>query len=415
MTLKTHVSPILIALALFLSPTAHAQTFSVLHAFAGAGDGVSPLSGVTVRGGALFGVTYATTPRAGTGSVFEMQRVGKNWTFAPIYVFNGDDGANPYSRVVFGPDGHLYGTTQYGGTGGQFGPGTAFQLTPPASFCKTAYCPWTRKQVFDFSDPQNSGSNPGHGDLVWDQQGNIYGTTIDGRVGPGGTVYQLIPSGVTWTETVLNWFPSGETRPAAAGGVVFDKSGNLFGTLSSGTFDNGYVYELKNVGGTWQLITLYTFSGGSDGGNPQGGLISDSAGNLYGATADGASGRGGTVYELSPSGDTWTFKVIYTFTGVLNSPCGPTRSLTFDAAGNLYGTTQCDGSFEEGNVFKLTNTQNGWVYTSLHDFTGGADGNWPFSEVAIDTDGTLYGTTLGGGNRSCDSGSGCGVVWMIKP
>ncbi len=118
---------------------------------------------------------------------------------------------------------------------------------------------------------------------------------------------------------------------------------------------------------------------------------------------------------MSPSGDTWTFKVIYTFTGVLNSPCGPTRSLTFDAAGNLYGTTQCDGSFYEGNVFKLTNSQNGWVYTSLHDFTGGADGGGPFSEVAIDTDGTLYGTTIEGGNRGCDSGSGCGVVWMIKP
>jgi uncharacterized repeat protein (TIGR03803 family) len=88
-----------------------------------------------------------------------------------------------------------------------------------------------------------------------------------------------------------------------------------------------------------------------------------------------------------------------------------------DGAGNLYGTTQCDGPSSRGAVFKLSNTQNGWVYTSLHDFTGGVDGGYPVSNVSIDTDGTLYGTAAAGGDMNCsvNYSTGCGVVWMIKP
>ena len=95
--------------------------------------------------------------------------------------------------------------------------------------------------------------------------------------------------------------------------------------------------------------------------------------------------------------------------------CGPNASLTMDAAGNIYGTTVCDGPVFSGNVFKLTNTENGWVYTSLHDFTGGSDGREPFSNVTIDADGTLFGTASGGGNLNYCVPGGCGVVWMIKP
>ena len=86
----------------------------------------------------------------------------------------------------------------------------------------------------------------------------------------------------------------------------------------------------------------------------------------------GGSGGAGTVFELSPSGDTWTFKLLYSFSG--RTWCGPVATLTMDGAGNLYGTTHCDGIYNGGSVFKLSNTENGWVYTSLHDFTGGTDG-----------------------------------------
>jgi uncharacterized repeat protein (TIGR03803 family) len=131
----------------------------------------------------------------------------------------------------------------------------------------------------------------------------------------------------------------------------------------------------------------------------------------------GGSGGGGTVFELSPSGDIYTFNLLYSFSG--GASCGPQANLALDAAGNLYGTTRCDGAYQSGNVFKLTNTPNGWVYTSLHDFTGGSDGNLPYSNVTIDTDGTLYGTAESGGSFEGDCNhltpAGCGVVWMIKP
>jgi hypothetical protein len=131
----------------------------------------------------------------------------------------------------------------------------------------------------------------------------------------------------------------------------------------------------------------------------------DSSGNLYGATRIGYPDTGPAVFELSPSGDTWTFKVLYGFPPDWE---GPHASLTLDAAGNVYGTTLRGGAFKMGNVFKLTNTANGWVYTSLHDFTGGEDGGYPVSNVSIDVDGTLYGTTSTGT-------AGAGNVWMIKP
>ncbi len=154
-----------------------------------------------------------------------------------------------------------------------------------------------------------------------------------------------------------------------------------------------------------------TLSSQGDGYGPSAGLVADSFGNLYGATTYGGNDPyGGTIFELSPSGDTWTFNVLYSFSG----GGGPSASLTMDTAGNLYGTTVGDGAYRGGNVFKLTNTANGWVYTSLHDFMGGLDGSNPQSQVAIDTDGTLYGTTYYGGGGNCGY-LGCGVVWMIKP
>ena len=171
----------------------------------------------------------------------------------------------------------------------------------------------------------------------------------------------------------------------------------------------GTVFELTYVPGIgWTEQVLYNFQNAGDGALPFGGLILDSSGNLYGSTRNGGSGGGGTVFELSPSGDTWTFKLLYSFSGV-GIPCGPVATLSMDSAGNLYGTTQCDGIYNNGSVFKLSNTENGWVHTSLHDFTGGTDGGDPVSNVSIDTDGTLYGTASGGGDH------GYGVVWMIKP
>jgi uncharacterized repeat protein (TIGR03803 family) len=170
-----------------------------------------------------------------------------------------------------------------------------------------------------------------------------------------------------------------------------------------------------NVNSGWTETVLYNFQNLSDGELPIAGLVRDTAGNLYGATSYGGAGFGGTVFELSPVGDTWTFTLLYSFTGQEGQQCGPEASLTMDESGNMYGTTGCSGANSLGNIFKLTNTQNGWEYTSLYDFTGGPDGSFPLSNVTIDTDGTLYGTASAGGDSSCNPPLGCGTVWMIKP
>jgi uncharacterized repeat protein (TIGR03803 family) len=227
----------------------------------------------------------------------------------------------------------------------------------------------------------------------------------------------LAPSGNGYTENVVYSF-SGFPNDGAnvGGGLVRDKNGNLFGiTAAGGTTGSGTVFELTYVLGVgWKEQVLYNFEGGTDGVSPSAGLIFDSAGNLYGTTYGGGIGNGGTVFELSPSGDIWIHKLLYTFTGQ-GSYCGPLAALAMDGAGNLYGTTWCDGIYGYGNVFKLSKSQNGWAYTSLYDFTGTTEGSLAASNVAIDADGTLYGTAWSGGHmNSCNNG-GCGVVWMIKP
>lgn len=408
MKFKTLVCFCLITLVASLSPVARAQTFSVIHTFTGMGsDGSGPIAGVTLRGGALYGTTYYSGIGGpeGPGTVFQITHVGSNWATVPIFLFpvNLSGGAGPEARVLFGPDGHLYGTAQ---SGGMYNGGVLFNLTPPLSICKTAGCSWKENILHSFMGPPNDGDNTAYGDVIWDQQGNIYGTTQGGGTANRGTVYQLNP--VTETYSVIYDFLGAPDGDEPVSGVIFDQNGNLYGTTNDGGAGYGTVFELANVNGQWVKTALYNFRNADDGGHPVGGLLLDCSGNLYGTTTFAGAGQGGTVFELSPSGNTWTLQTLYSFPG--SATCGPQASLTMDAAGNLYGTTLCDGVDGYGSVFKLTKAGNGWVFTSLHDFTGGADSGMPFSPVTIDTDGTLYGTASGAA-----FGAKYGVVWMIKP
>ena len=370
--------------------SAHAQTFSVIHAFTGQ-NGAEPYTGVTIRAGVLYGTTLCIEWCGGAGTVYQISRVGSNWVHTPISLFSSG-GAGPHGRVVFGPDSHLYGTTQ---DGGPQSTGNVFNLTPPLSICKTANCFWTDKIIYQFTGSPD-GDGPGGGDLVWDSVGNIYGTTIIGGTSNLGTVYQMKKTGNNWTEMPLYSFTGPDGKEPIAG-VILDGNGNLFGTtIYGGLHGYGTVFELTyNINSGWTETVLYNFQNLSDGQWPYGGLIRDSAGNLYGSASDGGSGGGGTVFELSPVGDAWDFTVLYSFSVGQEQGCGPSASLAMDGSGSLYGTTACDGASSFGSIFELTNTQNGWEYVSLHDFTGGADGAYPISNVTIDTDGALYGTATG--------------------
>ena len=400
---------ILFALLVLTSPLAQAQTFTVLHNFTGGQDGGQPLAGVTLdNAGNLYGTASLGGHRGsncipGCGTVFKLNRKNSQWVFTPLYSFvGGDDGSSPEAPVTIGPDGALYGTTSDGGNSNG---GTVYRLRPNPGICKFAVCSWAETVLYAF----NAGCCSGDGYYPWagvvfDQAGNMYGTTTQGgNRGGGGTVYELSPAGLGWTESVLHGFglPDGITPYS---GVIFDSAGNLYGTTAGGG-NGATVYELTPSGSTWTETILQNFSG-PDGDDISAGLIFDQSGNLYGAGYLGGAYGNGTVFELTPSNGSWSISRLYSFLGgQANWPAG---TLAMDAAGNVYGAGTAGGAYGFGGVFKLTPSNGSWTYTSLHDFSGN-DGNYPNGSVTFDANGNLYGTTwIGGAN-------GYGVVWEITP
>ena len=395
-------------LAVAAPPAAQGQTYSVIHNFTGS-DGDSPQSGLTFdKAGNLYGTTrYGGSHNAGT--VFKVTRHGSGWLFTPLYNFTGGyDGSNPDSRVVFGPDGSLYGTTTFGGL---YRSGVVFRLRPSASACKTAICPWTETVLYSFTG-QSDGGVP-EGDLVFDQAGNIYGTTFAGGQGNCvplysgcGAVYELTPSQGQWTLTVLHTFTGLSDGGAPTSGLIFDQAGNLYSTTYvGGAYSLGTVFELTPSGSGWTESVLHDFAGGNDGANPEAGLVFDSSSNLYGVTAFGGSHTYGTAFELQASNGGFSYSILYNF-GVESET--PVPTLTLDSAGNLYGTAQSGGTGGVGAVFRLSPSGGSWNYTSLHDFTF-STGGYPLGNVIRDAIGNLYGTTPYGGTGQD------GVVFAITP
>jgi uncharacterized repeat protein (TIGR03803 family) len=379
-----------------------AQTLTVLHNFTGGSDGGNPVAGLTLdRGGNLYGTNTSGGGRQGFGVAFEMKNYGVSWILTPIHVFTFSEGITPQSRLVFGPDGGLYGTTQYGG-----GNGTLFKLRPPITFCRSISCPWSVTVLHTFGSGMDA-SQPNDGDLVFDSSGNIYGVTGNGGLYDQGAVYELMKTGNTWTEQVLYSFAENSGGANPIGGVVFDRAGNLYGTnIAAGNGNGGVVYQLVRSGQTWTENVLHSFTGGVDGERPTATLTADRAGNLYGPTQLDGIGDGGTIFELT---DTLMFNTIYSF----SSQSQPFGALAIDATGSLYGTTLAGGNMQGmcapygcGTIFKLVPTNGGWEYVDLHDFTG-TDGWDPTGAVILDANGNLYGTTAIGGATNY------GVVWKL--
>lgn len=187
--------------------------------------------------------------------------------------------------------------------------------------------------------------------------------------------------------------------------MIFDGNGNLYGTTVEGGSGSGTVYQLTPSGSGWTEKVLYSFQGTNDGAIPYAGVVLDPAGNLYGATFYAGSREGGAIFELSPSNGNWIFNVIYSPT--LTGLGGAAGTLARGPNGTLYGTlfsgsgSGCSG-YGCGNVFQLMPSGNSWVYTSLYAFTDGADGGNPEGALLLDSNGTLYGTTAGslGGDGS---------------
>lgn len=391
--LNSRFLKIVVAMALasaFTILPGQAQSFSVIHAFTNGTDGAGPLAGLVMDSSQNLYGTASSGGSLGYGVVFKMARTG---TESVLHTFAGGetDGANPQSRLIMDQAGNLYGTTFAGGTAGV---GTVFMVTTQGK----------EKLLYSFKGGSD-GANP-YGALVMDPTGNLYGTTTAGGTYGLGTAFE-IKSG---QEQVLFNFGEGDDGATPIAGLTFDAKGNLYGTASAGgTYGDGTIFELVPSQSGWKEVVLHDFAMLSDGGTPYGGLVYQ-GGNLYGAATDGGGeggSGGGTVFELTPSGRGWTFNVVYGLAGWGIS--GTFRDVMFDASGNLYATTHCDGADDAGTVYELTPSAGTWTYTSLYVFSGGSDGMYAFSNLVLDKQGNLYGTTNTGGPN------GFGDVFKVKP
>ena len=427
------LAPVLLALAfLAAAPVAQAQTFTVLHNFTGGADGGQPASALTMdAAGNLYGTASLGGRTADNcyntcGTVFRLKRTGQSWVLNPLYQFaGGSDGANPAAKVVFGPDGSLYGLTPNGGSScpnnTQYGCGTIFNLRPQPTNCVSVFCSWQETVLYRFTGGANDGAVP-EGSPTFDHAGNLYGTTFDGgysnpntcAFGQGdtcGTVFELTRAHGDWAESLLHTFLGSRDGSNPEGGLTFDASGNLYGTtLSSGPNYGGIIFELAPSGSGWTESTLYAFSFQNDGGYwPRYGVTFDAAGNMYGSTPNGGTDGGGTVFQLQPSSYGWGFTLLDSFTGS-NQTVGPDGDLVMDSAGNLYGVANSIGSNQRGFVFELSPSPGGWTYTVLHEFSAsGHEGKFPVGGVVLDAQGNLYGTASAGGTYDK------GTVWEITP
>jgi uncharacterized repeat protein (TIGR03803 family) len=405
---------------------------TVLHNFSGYQDGGDPQSGLIADS---TGNLYGTATTGGTfnaGVVYMLDPAGLQTV---LYSFTGGaDGGQPIAGVIRDSAGNLYGTAYSGGT---WNAGVLYKLDPAGQ----------QTVLYSFAGGPD-GLYPEAG-VIADEDGTLYGTThYGGSADAGGVVYKLAANG---DYTVLYRFPGTADGSFARAGLIGDLAGNLYGTSSGGgSAEQGAVYKLDAAGkemvlhsfapydgggagpyggvirdsagnlygtamggGTGGVVymldtannytVLYNFKGGTDGSSPESGVIRDPAGNLYGTTVYGGTANEGVVYRVDPAGQE---TVLYSFTGGADGG-RPYAGVIRDSAGNLYGTNYGGFTSGYGVVYKLDTAGN---LTVLHSFTGGTDGGFPYAGVIRDSAGNLYGTTFAGGSTA-----NAGVVYKLDP
>jgi uncharacterized repeat protein (TIGR03803 family) len=369
---------------------------SVVYNFTGGADGSRPIDSVIqASDGNLYGTTHEGGS-SGVGTVFKISNPTTSPSESVIYTFTGgSDGSNPQASLIEASDGNLYGTTVFGSS---IGYGTVFKISNPTTSP-------TESVIYAFTGGSDGGSP--HAGLIQASDGNLYGTTLNGGSNGFGTVFKISNPTTTPTESVIYSFTGGSDGGYPYASVIQASDGNLYGTTYAvGSNGFGNVFKISNPTTSPTESVIYSFSGGSDGANPQASLIQASDGNLYGTTVYGGSGSAGTVFEISNLTTSPTFSVIYTFTG--GSDGGNPYAAVIQASdGNLYGTTGGGGSIGYGTVFKITNPTTSPTESVIYSFTGGSDGSIPTASLIQASDGNLYGTTTGGGN------SGNGVVFRV--
>jgi len=382
--------------------------YSVIYSFKGRRDGAVPEAGLLNVKGTLYGTTYGGGA-SDNGTVFDLSTSGEErvlYRFSP-FGSSGTDGANPQAALI-NVNGTLYGTTYGGGANGGKdanrgsvrGNGTVFDVSTAGS----------ERVVYRFKrHPDGSGPTAG----LINVKGTLYGTTQYGGTGGQGTVFAITTSGV---ETVLHSFAGGSRDGADPWAGLINVNGTLYGTTqlggacTSSDFGCGTVFKTTTSG---TETVLYSFKGGSsDGKYPIAGLINVN-GTLYGTTGGGGANGYGTVFKITTSGKE---TALHSFAGGSGDGAGPEAGL-INVKGTLYGTTEygggsgCASVDGCGIVFKMRPSGK---ETVLYRFKGGTDGAVPYAGL-LNVQGTLYGTTSGGG-ANCGSGSGgCGTVFSLSP
>lgn len=391
----------------------------------------------SVNCGPPLGAVYKLEPSGTLKTVYQFPRASAPDAGEPPLVV-----ANP--GVVVDPQGSIFGATPFGGTSGMIYkidssgettlytfPGAATGTFPQpfildgkqGSFYGSTYYggaanvgmvyrldqDGTEKVLHTFTggaDGRNADDQ-----VARDSQGNVYGTTGYGGTENEGVVFKVSESGQFG---VLHSFTGGADGGIPQGGLIVDPEGNVYGTTAQGGggsqtgAQEGVVFMLDPAGNE---TVLYSFMGLADGGVPKAGVTRDSAGNLYGTASEGGDGFG-TVFEISAAGE---YSVLHSFTGPGTGGGDPNAGVILDESGNLYGTAgafgvTADGNPGDGLIYKISRTG---VFTVLYTFTGGADGGEPLAPVVRDTSGNLYGSTIGGGDSGCPGG--CGVIYEISP
>ena len=328
-----------------------------------------------------------------------------------LHSFGGVDGAGATTGLIAGKAGTFYGTTAFGGIGA----GTVFALTPAGSG-------YAESVLYNFK----GGSDGSVPEGVVLRDGAFYGVTFvggtpNGNGGVGwGTVFKLAPGKSGYTESVLYRFRGGADAWEPNGPIVIDKAGNIYGSSGFGGSQNdGAVFKLTPDGSGYAESVLYSIPGGAGGQLPQAGLTIDKHESIYGTTMYGGNSAGycadggcGTVFKLTLGKSGYSERVIYAFTGADgNLPFGAVT--VDDRTGAVYGTTYWGGAKGIGTLFKLTRKGSTYTDTVVHSFTGKGDGFLPEGTPLLKSDGTIYGTAALGG-KDCH-GIGCGTVFEVKP
>lgn len=402
---------------------------AILYNFKGTPGGAFPSGDlITDTSGNLYGTSRGgpfSCSGFGCGTVFELiapASQGGAWTEQVLYSFTGGaDGGGP-GPLVMDAHGNLYG---YGAVGGDMnnvyctnlgftGCGVIFELSKQSGAWKE-----TVLHTFEGSD----GAEP-RSPLIFDAQGNLYGSTEYGGANGGGTVFEMSPNGNgTWAEAVLYNFaaPVSQGVYSPGGRLVFDSQGNLYGTAlgadGSGNANYGVIYQLG--AGTRQETTIYNFVDGEQYA-PSGGLVIDNAGSLFGITPNGGVVNShcqygcGTIFELSSTNGLWSYATLFEFYDGQGVSFEPTAPPLLDSAGNLYGTA-LGGGGGCGAVWRLTASTGAWGeigYQASHNPPGvwGPNGTPIFGKF-----GGLYSASTAGGPKNNKCFHGCGTVFAIYP